>query len=219
MSVLIAPSLLSADFLELGKAIEMINHSAADWFHVDVMDGQFVPNISFGFPVMQGLKKLAQKPLDVHLMIERPELYIERFAAAGAHHISVHAEATVHLHRALQMIRNAGCKTGVAINPGTPVQVVEDLLHDIDIICLMGVNPGFGGQSYIPQTTTRIARLRMMIKEAGSKTLIEVDGGVSPDNAQELIAAGANVLVAGSAVFAAADPAQAIKQLKSFSVN
>lgn len=214
MSHLIAPSVLSADFANLQRDIEMINSSAADWFHVDVMDGVFVPNISFGFPVMEAIKKYAKKPLDVHLMIVNPDQYIERFAAAGAAMITVHYEACTHLHRTIQAIHAAGCKAGVALNPHTPVALLKDILADLDMVLIMSVNPGFGGQQFIPNALLKIAELRRMAVELNPDLLIEVDGGIGIHNAGLLIKAGANVLVAGNAVFSAASPTAMIAELK-----
>jgi ribulose-phosphate 3-epimerase len=212
---LIAPSLLSADFLKLEQETEMINRSEADWFHLDVMDGRFVPNISFGLPVIAAIHRLSKKPLDVHLMIVEPEKYIRDFAAAGADHLSVHIEACTHLHRVIQMIHNEGMKAGVAINPHTPVSLLSDIIEDIDLVCMMSVNPGFGGQQFIPHTLKKIAALRNMIDASGSKALIEIDGGVTLHNAGTIIAAGADVLVAGNTVFSAVSPVEAIHQLKT----
>nr|WP_121273140.1 ribulose-phosphate 3-epimerase [Pedobacter schmidteae] len=214
MSHLIAPSVLSADFANLQRDIEMINSSAADWFHVDVMDGVFVPNISFGFPVMEAIKKYAKKPLDVHLMIVNPDQYIERFAAAGATMITVHYEACTHLHRTIQAIHAAGCKAGVALNPHTPVALLKDILADLDMVLIMSVNPGFGGQQFIPNALLKIAELRRMTLDVNPDLLIEVDGGIGIHNAGLLIKAGANVLVAGNAVFSAASPIAMIAELK-----
>ena len=210
----IAPSLLSADFLHLHKAVQMINSSDAAYFHLDVMDGRFVPNISFGLPVIAAVKKEAKLPLDVHLMILEPEKYIDDFAKAGADILSVHYEVSPHLHRTLQAIKAAGMKAGVAINPHTPVHLLRDIIHDIDLVCLMSVNPGFGGQKFIPNTLKKTMALRQMIDEEGASTLIEIDGGVTLENAPTLITAGANVLVAGNTVFSAEDPVQMIHQLK-----
>ena len=199
MSKIIAPSILSADFAHLGRDIEMINQSDAAWFHVDVMDGVFVPNISFGFPVMKSLKQHAQKTLDVHLMIVQPERYIQEFADAGADVLTVHLEASTHLHRTLQQIKAAGMKAGVALNPHTSIYALMDVLEDIDLVCLMSVNPGFGGQSFIPAVIEKIARIRDML--GGRDVDIEVDGGITPDTAPAVVKAGATALVAGSAVF------------------
>lgn len=214
MSHLIAPSVLSADFANLQRDVEMINTSKADWFHVDVMDGVFVPNISFGFPVMEAIKRHAQKPLDVHLMIVNPDLYIERFAAAGAAVITVHYEACTHLHRTVQAIHATGCKAGVALNPHTPVSLLKDILADLDMVLIMSVNPGFGGQKFIPNSLRKIAELRKMAEQVNPGLLIEVDGGVAIHNTAALLQAGADVLVAGNAIFAAASPAQMIAELK-----
>jgi ribulose-phosphate 3-epimerase len=215
MKHLVAPSILSADFARLGEETQMINGSLADWFHVDVMDGVFVPNISLGFPVVKAIKKHASKPLDVHLMIIEPQKYIEEFRDAGADILTVHLEASVHLHRTVAAIRQAGMKAGVAINPHTPVSALYDIIGDIDLVCMMAVNPGFGGQKFIPRIYNKVAELKRMIRENRSSALIEIDGGVSIDNARQLLEAGANVLVAGNAVFSAKDPSGAIKDLKS----
>lgn len=212
---LIAPSLLSANFLNLEKDVEMINQSEADWFHVDVMDGRFVPNISFGFPVLNAVNKVAKKTLDVHLMIVEPEKYIAEFAKAGANYLSVHIEACNHLHRTVQMIHGEGMKAGVAINPHTPIHLLSDIIADIDLVCMMSVNPGFGGQKFIKHTLTKIAQLKTLINQCESKALIEIDGGVTLENAAEIVAAGADVLVAGNTVFSAADPAEMISKLKA----
>jgi ribulose-phosphate 3-epimerase len=211
---LIAPSLLSSDFLHLASEINMINESEADWFHLDVMDGRFVPNISFGLPVISAIHKAAKKVLDVHLMIVEPDKYITDFARAGANNLSVHIEACSHLHRVIQMIQGEGMKAGVAINPHTPVAALEDVIANIDLICMMSVNPGFGGQQFIPHTLKKIGQLKELISRSGSKALIEIDGGVTPDNAAEIVRAGADVLVAGNTVFSAADPSDMISQLK-----
>ncbi len=212
---LIAPSMLSSNFLKLEHDINMINHSEADWFHLDVMDGRFVPNITFGAPIIAAMKKAAKKTFDVHLMIVEPEKYFEDFAKAGTDILSVHYEASPHLHRSLQAIKALGMQAGVAINPHTPVSVLEDVIQDIDLVCMMSVNPGFGGQKFIPQTLKKIAALKQMIQATGSKALIEIDGGVTLDNAQTIIAAGADVLVAGNTVFSAEDPKQMIAQLRA----
>lgn len=214
---LIAPSLLSADFANLERDTKMINASKADWFHVDVMDGMFVPNISFGFPVIKAVKKHCTKPLDVHLMIVDPDRYITAFRDAGADVISVHLEACTHLHRTLQLIKSTGAKAGVAINPHTPVSLLRDVLHDIDLVCMMSVNPGFGGQKFIEHTYSKVSELREMIDEKNTGTLIEIDGGVDLKNAGKLIAAGADVLVAGNTVFSSENPTATILQLKQIS--
>lgn len=214
MPGLIAPSILSADFGKLYDEIEMINHSEADWFHVDVMDGVFVPNISFGFPVMKPLQAKAKKTLDVHLMIVDPDRYTKTFAEAGANVLTVHVEACTHLHRTLTNIRNHGMMAGVAINPHTPVESIKEVLYLCDLVCLMSVNPGFGGQSFIENTYAKVKSLKAMIAEAGTNTLIEIDGGVSLENAKLLTDAGADVLVAGNTVFGSANPTQTIAELK-----
>ena len=212
---LIAPSVLSADFLHLSRDVEMINNSKADWFHLDVMDGRFVPNISFGLPVIAAIKREAKKILDVHLMIDEPGKYAEDFKKAGADILSVHLEACPHLHRNLQQIKNLDMKAGVAINPHTPVHLLFDVLQDIDVVCMMSVNPGFGGQKFIPQTLHKIKRLKAEITRRNLSTLIEIDGGVTLDNAAEIVAAGADVLVAGNTVFSTANPTETIALLKS----
>ncbi len=214
MKKLIAPSLLSADFLQLGDAIEMVNQSEADWFHCDIMDGRFVPNISFGIPVVQAIKKQAIKPLDVHLMIVEPEKYFEAFAKAGANIITFHYEASKHIHRAVQQIKGLGLKAGVVLNPHTPVAVLEDILPELDLVLLMSVNPGFGGQQFIERTYQKIGKLKRMIEHEKLSTLIEVDGGVNTKNAHTLFDVGANVLVAGNAVFKSENPIETIHQLK-----
>ena len=211
---LIAPSILSANFLNLSKDIQMINESEADWFHLDVMDGRFVPNISFGLPVISAIKKEAKKIMDVHLMIEEPGKYAEDFKKAGADILSVHIEACPHLHRNLQQIKSLGMKAGVAINPHTPVQHLFDVLHDIDVVCMMSVNPGFGGQKFIAYTLDKIKQLKAEITRRNTGTLIEIDGGVTLDNAAEISNAGADVLVAGNTVFSASDPVATIAKLK-----
>lgn len=215
MKHLVAPSVLAADFTDLKSEFETINNSPADWFHVDVMDGRFVPNISFGQFIIKFMKQIAQKPLDVHLMIEEPEKYIEQFREAGADVITVHYEATNHIHRVIQQIKATGAKAGIALNPHTPVSLLEDILHDLDLVCLMSVNPGFGGQKFIEQTYVKVRKLRAMIDERNCGTLIEIDGGVGMQNAGKLVEAGATVLVAGSSVFKAENPLEAIKGLKS----
>jgi ribulose-phosphate 3-epimerase len=213
---LIAPSMLAADFTQLAVEIDMVNRSEADWFHLDVMDGRFVPNITFGMFVIEAMAKLATKPLDVHLMIVEPEKYIEAFRKAGADVITVHYEACPHLHRTIHQIKETGAKAGVALNPHTPVAVLEDLIEDIDLVCIMTVNPGFGGQKFIYQSLAKTRKLREMIVTANASTLIEIDGGVGLQNAESLLQAGADVLVAGSAVFQAKDPVATIAQLKAF---
>ena len=215
MAAIIAPSVLAADFANLQRDIEMLNESDADWIHIDIMDGRFVPNISFGLPVCEAIYKHAKKPLDVHLMIVEPEKYIEAFAKAGAQNISVHYEATDHLHRILQHIKSYDCKAGIALNPHTNVQLLEDVIEEIDVVCLMSVNPGFGGQSFIENTYKKIRLLKELISDAGSKALIEIDGGVNNHNANALLSAGADVLVAGSFVFKSNDPISTISDLKN----
>jgi ribulose-phosphate 3-epimerase len=211
---LIAPSVLAADFNKLGEEMTMINQSEADWLHVDIMDGLFVPNISFGQFIVQFLKKSCQKPLDVHLMIEKPERYLQSFRDAGADIITVHYEACTHLHRTLQEIKATGAKAGIALNPHTPVSVLEDVIDDADLVCLMSVNPGFGGQKFITQTYEKVRKLRKLIADNHATTLIEIDGGVGLPNYKQLLQAGADVLVAGNSVFAADNPVATIAQLK-----
>ncbi|TCC90576.1 ribulose-phosphate 3-epimerase [Pedobacter frigiditerrae] len=219
MKHIIAPSILSADFANLQRDIEMINNSDADWFHVDVMDGVFVPNISFGFPVLKAVKKYAKKPLDVHLMIVNPEKYIQEFANEGADIITVHYEACLHLHRTIQMIKAAGCKASVALNPHTAVGLLKDILADLDMVLIMSVNPGFGGQQFIPQSLNKIAELRKMANEINPNLIIEVDGGVSISNTASLIKAGANAFVAGNAIFSASNQTQMIADMKNIDVS
>ena len=215
MKPIISPSLLSANFIDLRSDIEMINKSEADWLHLDVMDGVFVPNISFGFPVIEAVSKVCTKPLDVHFMIVHPEQYIEQTAKAGAMMMNVHYEACTHLHRTIQQIHAAGMKAGVTLNPSTPICVLEDIICDVDMVLLMSVNPGFGGQKFIENTIGKLARLRQLIKSLGSQALIEIDGGVQAETAPLLIEAGADILVSGSYVFKSKDPLATIHGLKT----
>jgi ribulose-phosphate 3-epimerase len=215
MPAIIAPSMLSADFGNLERDTNMVNHSEADWFHIDIMDGVFVPNISFGFPVLKSIQKHAQKPLDVHLMIVNPDQYLKSFADAGAAVISVHYEACTHLHRSLQAIKALNVKAGVAINPHTNITLLADVIKDLDLVCMMSVNPGYGGQKFIEQTYSKIEALKNLIIQNNASTLIEIDGGVDFNNARKLVDCGADVLVAGNTVFGNANPTEAIAQLKS----
>ncbi len=212
---LIAPSILSADFGRIYEVVDMINGSEADWFHIDVMDGMFVPNISFGFPVMEAVRRKATKPMDVHLMIEKPERYVERFREAGAHIITVHYEACTHLHRVIQQIKETGALAGVAINPHTAVTNLVDVLEDVDLILVMSVNPGFGGQKFIYQAIPKVTQLKQLLTERNLSPFIEVDGGIGLHNAEQLLRAGADVLVAGNAVLSAEDPGLMISRLKA----
>ncbi|MBI3233828.1 MAG: ribulose-phosphate 3-epimerase [Bacteroidetes bacterium] len=218
-SPLIAPSILSADFGNIQRDVEMLNSSLADFIHVDIMDGVFVPNLSFGFPVLKAINQHATKPLDVHLMIVNPDQYIQTFAENGAAYISVHLEACTHLHRSIQLIKSFGVKAGVAINPHTSVQLLKDIIADIDIVCMMSVNPGFGGQKFIENTYNKISELKEIILAKNSPTLIEIDGGVNSQNAPKLMACGADVLVAGNFVFSSAQPIETIKELKNLTIN
>jgi ribulose-phosphate 3-epimerase len=211
----IAPSILAADFANLEREVKMINESQADWIHVDVMDGVFVPNISFGIPVTEAIKKHAKKPLDVHLMIVQPERYVEAFHKAGAEVLTVHLEASTHLHRTVQHIKSLGMKAGVAINPHTGVSLLKDIIADIDLVCMMSVNPGFGGQKFIENTYDKVAELKSLISIKESKALIEIDGGVNQNNAKPLLMAGADVLVAGNFVFSSENPKEVIARLKA----
>jgi len=212
---IIAPSLLAADFLHLEQECQMLNESKADWFHLDVMDGRFVPNISFGMSVIKQLRKMTAKFFDVHLMIVEPEKYVEEFKDAGANSLTVHQEACPHLHRNIQQIKSLGMEAGVAINPATPVALLQDIIRDVDMVLVMSVNPGFGGQSFIPHSIAKIAELKALIKNTASSAKIEVDGGISLDNAAEILKAGADVLVAGSSIFKSENPLETIEKMKS----
>lgn len=214
---IVAPSFLASNFLRLEQECQMVNNSEGEWFHLDVMDGRFVPNISFGLPVIEQIRKATNKVCDVHLMILEPGKYAADFKQAGADNLTVHIEACTHLHRNIEQIKNLGMKAGVALNPHTPVDSLQDVLYDIDVVLLMSVNPGFGGQKFIPHTLHKIQQLRRLIDEQGLNTLIEIDGGVTLENAPSIVAAGADVLVAGNTVFKSADPSGVIKQLKAFS--
>ena len=213
-TIKIAPSMLAADFANLEHDIQMVNQSEADWFHMDIMDGVFVPNISFGMPVLKAMAQHTQKPLDVHLMIVDPDRYIDTFASLGASVLTVHAEACTHLHRTVQGIKDAGMKAGVSLNPHTPIHMLEDIIGDIDLVCIMSVNPGFGGQKFIQNTYDKVRKLRTLINDKNATTLIEIDGGVNATNASKLVEAGADVLVAGSFVFSAENPTDTIKNLR-----
>jgi ribulose-phosphate 3-epimerase len=214
MSHLISASILNADFSRLGEEIAMINKSETDWFHLDIMDGVFVPNISFGFPIVEQVKKYAQKPLDVHLMIANPDAYIEKFKEAGADRLTVHIEACTHLHRTIQEIKKQGMKAGVSLNPHTPIHLLEDIIEDLDLVLIMTVNPGFGGQKFIPASYNKIKKLKQLIDQKNAHTLIQVDGGVDLSNIRKLVDAGVNVLVIGSYIFKSANPLDTITQLK-----
>ena len=214
-SPIVAPSILAADFANLEREVKMINDSQADWIHIDIMDGEFVPNISFGIPVTEAVKRHAKKPMDVHLMIVQPERYVEAFRKAGAEIISVHIEACNHLHRNIQQIKALGCKAGVAINPHTSISVLDNVIQDIDLVCMMSVNPGFGGQKFIENTYQKVKALRNLIMGTGSKALIEIDGGVNLQNAKPLMEAGADVVVAGNFVLSSTTPSAVISQLKA----
>lgn len=212
---IIAPSMLSADFLKLGQEIEMVNNSEADWFHLDVMDGRFVPNISYGMPIIAQMKKAAKKTFDVHLMIEDPDRYLEDFKKAGADYLTVHYETGYHLHRTLTSIKALGMKSGLSINPHTPVEMIQDIIGEIDLLLIMSINPGFGGQKFLPLTYNKIRQAKELITRAGAGTLIEIDGGVTLDNAASILEAGADVLVAGNTVFASPNPTETIARLKA----
>ena len=215
MKHLISPSLLSANFLDLRKEVEMINQSEADWLHLDIMDGVFVPNISFGFPVLKAVKEICQKPMDAHLMIVEPHKYIKEFAEVGTYMMNVHYETCVHLHRTIEQIKQNGMKAGVTLNPHTPVSLLEDIVQDVDMVLIMSVNPGFGGQKFIENTLKKVRDLRALMERSGAHPLIEVDGGVNPDTAKRLVEAGADMLVAGNAVFGADDPEAMIHRLRN----
>lgn len=215
MSIIVSPSLLSCDFANIQRDVEMINASQADWFHLDVMDGVFVPNISFGFPIIEAVKKHATKPLDVHIMIQNPDNYINTFKDLGVDILTVHYEACTHLHRTIQSIKQTGMKAGVALNPHTPVTLIQDIINDLDLVLIMSVNPGFGGQKFIPNTLNKVVELRELAKIKNPSLIIEVDGGVNLETGKELVKAGANALVAGSFVFNSANPSQTIIDLKS----
>jgi len=214
MSVLVSPSMLSADFANIQRDVEMLNSSEADWIHIDIMDGVFVPNISFGLPVCQAISKHAKKPLDVHLMIVEPDKYIENFKNAGAAHISIHYEACLHLHRTIEHIKSVGCKAGVALNPHTPVHLLENIIADLDLVILMSVNPGFGGQKFITNSIAKTSKLKELILAKNANTLIEIDGGVNLETGKQLVDAGADALVAGNFVFSSQSPTDVIKLLK-----
>ena len=215
MSLIIAPSMLSANFGKLEEEIEMVNRSEADWFHLDIMDGLFVPNISYGFPVVKTISGLAKKPLDAHLMIVDPDRYLEAFAEHGVEYLSVHYEACTHLHRTIQKIKTLGMKAGVALNPHTPVNVLEEIISETDFVLIMSVNPGYGGQSFIENSLSKVERVKQIISEKSPGTLIEVDGGVNYETGKQLVEKGADILVAGNSIFSAKDPLKAIKELKS----